>query len=191
MSTETLTPSSIHDTVIIPETIAVEESTEAKIARLEAEIAEARTGNLKVLIQQADGTFKTFNELREEHRAYVAENALVTEQARRILEEQQNRNPVGYSTDNGQITWRPQNFSERPLLSEDEAVRLFGLKRWAELTPQQQAKARTCTKSDVDKIDLSQIFGPTSSARRATELLKENPALYKLAKKKALDENKF
>lgn len=191
MSTETLTPSSIHDTVIIPETIAVEETAEEKIAKLEALLQEARTGNLKVPIAQADGTFKTFNELREEHRAHLAENALVTEQARRILEEQQNRNPVGYSTDNGQITWRPQNFAERPLLGEDEAVRLFGLKRWAELTPQQQAKARTCTKSDVDKIDLSQIFGPTSSARRATELLKENPALYKLAKKKALDENKF
>lgn len=159
-----------------------------RIAISERQLAEAKQGNLSRLIPQPDGTVKTFDEVHAENRKLMDEWALVRESSRRQREEVAARNPVGYATSDGQLAYRPFGYAERPLMTEDDAIREFGLQKWAALTPQQRAQAKTVTQSDVDRVDLPSIFGRTSSGRKAMALSSENPALYRMAKRKAKDE---
>jgi hypothetical protein len=166
----------------------IEESLAEKIVRLESQLAEARTGNLKKPIEQPDGTTRSFEDIHAENQKLMEQWALEVESSRRLREEIAARNPVAYATPMGQVEWRPQTFAERPLMDEDAAIKEFGLAKWAALTPKQKAQARTVTKSDVDRVNLSEVFGRTSSGRKAMALSSENPALYRMCKRKAKDE---
>lgn len=165
-----------------------EQRLEQRLTALEAQLAEARQGNLKTPITQADGTMRTFDDIKAENRKLMEEWALTNEQSRRQIEEIAARNPISYANHDGQLAYRPAGYSERPLMSEDDAVKEFGLAKWAALTPKQKAQARTVTQSDVDRVDLTKVFGRTSSAVKAMELGSENPALYRMAKRKARKE---
>lgn len=165
-----------------------EETLEQRIGKLESQLVEARQGNLKKPIEQSDGTTRSFEDIKAENRRLMEEWALVNESSRRQIEDIERRNPVSYITPTGQIEWRPQTFAERPLMTEDDAVKEFGLAKWASLTPKQKAQARTVTKSDVDRVELEKVFGRTSSGAKAMELSSENPALYRMAKRKAKKE---
>jgi len=114
--------------------------------------------------------------------------ALTNEQSRRQIEELAARSPISYAAPDGQLVYRPANYAERPLMTEDDAIREFGLAKWAALSPKQKAQARTVTKSDVDRVDLAKVFGRTSSGARAMELSSENPSLYRMCKRKAKKE---
>lgn len=166
----------------------LEESLAEKIVRLESQIAEARTGNLKRPIEQEDGTTRSFDDVHAENQKLMEQWALEVESSRRLREKIAARNPVAYATSTGQVEWRSQNYAERPLMDEDAAIREFGLMKWAALSPRQKAQARTVTKSDVDRVELEKVFGRTSIGKKAMELSPENPALYRMAKRKAKDE---
>jgi len=166
----------------------IEETLAEKIVRLESQLAEARQGNLKRPIEQPDGTTRSFDDVHAENQKLMNQWALEVESSRRVREEIERRNPVAYSTPTGQIEWRPQTFAERPLMSEDDAIKEFGLAKWAALTPKQKAQAKTVTKSDVDRVDLAKVFGRTSSGAKAMELSSENPSLYRMCKRKAKKE---
>ena len=60
-------------------------------------------------------------------------------------------------------------------MTEDDAVKEFGLAKWAALTPKQKAQAKT-VKERVDRVKLDEIFGRTSSGRKAMALSSENPS---------------
>lgn len=166
----------------------IEETLDQKVARLEAQIAEVRTGNIAKPIEQADGTTRNYKDLRSEHQKYMDEQALVLEDAIRFREDLERRNAVSYATPDGRLAWRPANYTERPLMTEDDAIREFGLSKWAALSPKQRAQAKLVTKSDVDRIDLAKVFGRTSTGAAAMELSSENPSLYRMAKRKAKKE---
>lgn len=171
------------------EPAAPEQTLEQRIAALEAQLEEARKGNLKKPIEQPDGTTRSFDDIKAENRKLMDEWALEVESSRRLREEIAAQNPVSYATPDGQLAYRPYGYAaERPLMSEDDAVREFGLSKWAALTPKQKAQAKTVTKSDVGRVDLASVFGRTSSGKKAMALSSENPALYRMAKRRAKDE---
>jgi hypothetical protein len=186
------TPSTLAETTALIDSfsqpISTEETLEQKIVRLEAQLAEARTGNLKRPIEQPDGTTRSFDDVHAENQKLMEQWALEVESSRRLREEIAARSPVSYATPDGQLAYRPFGHTERPLLTEDDAVKEFGLAKWAALSPRQKAQARTVTKSDVDRVDLAKVFGRTSSGAKAMELSSENPALYRMAKRKARKE---
>ena len=107
--------------------IQLEETLAEKIVRLESQLAEAQQGNLKRPIEQPDGTTRTFEEVKAENRRLMEQWALEVESSRRVREEVERRNPTSYVDHNGQLAYRPHGFSERPLMSEDDAVKEFGL----------------------------------------------------------------
>jgi len=192
MSTQNSTPETLAevDTLLASQLTPtpIEETLAEKIVRLESQLAEARQGNLKRPIEQPDGTTRSFDDVHAENQKLMNQWALEVESSRRVREEIERRNPVAYSTPTGQIEWRPQTFAERPLMSEDDAIKEFGLAKWAALTPKQKAQAKTVTKSDVDRVDLAKVFGRTSSGAKAMELSSENPSLYRMCKRKAKKE---
>jgi hypothetical protein len=162
-----------------------QESLEQKVARLEAQIAEVRQGNIAKPIENPDGTSTTYKDLRTEHQKFLDEMALSTESSRVFREEVERRSHLSQY---GQTPWQPAGYAERPLLTEDEAVKEFGLSKWAALTPQQRAQAKTVTQAMVDRVDLPSVFGRTSTGAKAMKLSSENPALYRMAKRKARED---
>lgn len=161
------------------------ETLEQKVARLEAQLAEARKGNLKVPLESPDGTLKPYTAVRDEHREFLDEMALAVESSRVQREEIERRSHLSTY---GQTPWQPAGYAERPLMTEDEAIKEFGLAKWNTLTAQQRAQAKTVTQAMVDRVDLQSVFGRTSSGKKAMALSSQNPALYRLAKRKAKDE---
>jgi len=157
-----------------------------RIVALETLLA-STNGDRSKPIEQADGTVKTFKEVQAENRRLMDEWALMNESSRRQIAEIAARNPVSYATADGQLAYRPYGYTERPLMTEDDAVKEFGLAKWAALTPKQKAQAKT-VKERVDRVKLDEIFGRTSSGRKAMALSSENPSLYRMCKRKAREE---
>lgn len=165
-------------------TAPIEETLAEKIVRLESQLQEARQGNLKRPIEQPDGTTRDYLDVRSEHQKFLDMMALSSESSRVQREEVERRShTAAYGTE-----WRPAGYAERPLMTEDDAVREFGLQKWSKMTPQQRAQAQTVTQAMVDRVDLAKVFGRTSSGAKAMELSSENPALYRMAKRKAKKE---
>jgi len=119
-----------------------------RIVALETLLA-STNGDRSKPIEQADGTVKTFKEVQAENRRLMDEWALMNESSRRQIAEIAARNPVSYATADGQLAYRPYGYTERPLMTEDDAVKEFGLAKWAALTPKQKAQAKTVTKSEL------------------------------------------
>ncbi|WP_348269417.1 hypothetical protein P8936_11660 [Edaphobacter paludis] len=197
MSDATVTPSSIHDSKILPaiaETVPEPTQAELKatIAQLEAEIAANKLRGKQEKILNDDGTIKTVAHSILEAKAATEELYLVTERARRARLESEAQNPIPYRTESGGLEYRSQFSQDKPLFpTPDDAERLLGRTRFAAMSPKERAAVRDIRASDVARLDPAVYFGKGSSSLKASELGKTSPGLYAALKQRAVKEGIF
>lgn len=190
--TAPLTGQVFENAAYVPEPTAeqVEASKDTRIAELEAQVAAQNKMGRNRLIATPEGE-RSIDDILAESQAYrvaQAADAIRAEQAHAARQEQLKY--THYRPD-GSVAYAPEQVSRVALQPTMDAVeKAFGLgaHNW---TPQQKAKATTNTQHMVDSADVTQYFGKTSIESKATALHKENPALYKLLKERALRERKF
>ena len=132
------------------------------------------------VVQPAQGT--TEQEIQE-LRKNVAE-------LQTLLQRQQERLeviPPAYSTE--ELRRREFARDRKPVLTREQAIQTVGPLAWRKMTPDQRVAAQQITAQDVNDEKPETYFGKNSNGGKANRLAISNPALYKLLKAKAKEEN--
>lgn len=149
-------------------------TTEEKLAENRILLAENEKHGKQREVVTSAGEKKTVEQLTIETKAYLEEMIVKNIELQR-----------GHG-DTGSRPAEPEN----PVLDTPEkAAKLFGLKDWAELSPEHRATARSIRASDLDAVRLADYFGPGSSSKKANDLARSNPAMYKLLRERAVKDN--
>lgn len=180
-----------NETIItnLPADVAPQPNLEEELATSTRLLKEAQKHGNNRLIEMPDGTKKTVGVVSAEVQKWSEECHLSNLESKREIEASRARSAAPYYVD-GKREWRPLDTEqEKPVFASPEEVSKFlGLKTYADLSPEKRAKARSIRPSDVKAVNLTEIFGVNSNGRRANELCRENPTLYKLARARAVDE---
>jgi len=161
-----------------------------RIAALEAAAAvQQQKGNNRLVM--TDEGERSLDDILKESKAYRLQQEAASITAEQKLEARLQQLSQTRWKPNGEVGWAPDQVSTTPLYGTMSAVAdKFGLlsNNW---TTTQKAKAVTTTQAMLDSYNLEEYFGRKSDSIKSSELIRENPLLYKLLKEKAIKLNKF
>lgn len=173
---------------ITPENVKPVLTIEQELAEANRQLAEFRKHGKLHEVEQADGTRKTIDEINSDAQEWLTEHYRSKIESDREAEALRARSSTPYPTPEGERKWGDGRLGEIPILDTTGLQKMFGIAGYKSLTSEQKAFALTIRPSDVKDLDVRLYFGKGSSGRRANDLARKNPAMYKLLRLRAVDE---
>jgi hypothetical protein len=161
-----------------------------EIANLKAQLAANESRGERALVPDGEGVSRPVSSLRDQMDELTQELLLSAAQTKRLNDEYESRQPIPRVND-GKLEYVTPNYSNPPLLTRAEAIKLHGFAKWNGLSNAAKVQAMDVRQSDIDKLSTADIFGPSSSSAKAVRLMKDNPTAYKILKARAVEEGLF